>query len=106
MANVSPLLKLKVVTDLTTIRTFRPVILVTYAFKLAEDFVVVPHVKPAILKVVGSNQIWPGVVPKSSTTQALIDMIHWSIGTDWNGSKIRTILFDYRKAFECIDYTR
>ena len=104
MANVSPLLKLKVVTDLTTIRTFRPVILVTYAFKLAEDFVVVPHVKPAILKVVGSNQY--GVVHESSTTQALIDMIHWSIGTDWNGSKIRTILFDYRKAFECIDYTR
>ena len=63
----------------------------------------VDYVKPAILKVVGSNQY--GVVPKSSTTQALIDMIHhWSIATDGNGNTIRTILFDYRKAFDFIDH--
>jgi hypothetical protein len=61
------------------------------------------YVKPAILKVVGSKQY--GVVPKSSTTQALIDMIHhWSIGTDGNGSTVRTILFDCRKAFDYIDH--
>ena len=29
---------------------------------------------------------------------------HWSKGTDGNGSKVRTILFDYRKAFDLIDH--
>ncbi len=90
MANVPPLPKLKVVTDLT--KDLRPISLTTYISKVAEDFVVVDYMKPAILKVVGSNQY--GVVPKSSTTQALIDMIyHWSIGTDGNGSTIRSVFF-------------
>ena len=39
-----------------------------------------------------------GAVPKSSTTLALLEMIHcWTNATDGNGSSVRTILFDYRK---------
>ena len=35
---------------------------------------------------------------------ALIGMAHQlSLGTDGNGSTVRTILFDYRKAFDFID---
>ena len=29
---------------------------------------------------------------------------HWYLGTDGNGSTVRTILFNYRKAFDFIDY--
>ena len=33
-------------------------------------------------------------------------MIHeWITGTDGNGSTVRAILFDYRKAFDLIDHT-
>ena len=47
-----------------------------------------------------------GAVPKSSTTFALLDMLHdWSEGTDGNGATIRTILFYYRKAFDLIDHS-
>ena len=45
-----------------------------------------------------------GTVPKSSTTQALISMVHeWTKHTDGNGSTVRVVLFDFRKAFDLID---
>ena len=44
-------------------------------------------------------------MPKSSTTLALVSMIHrWLSQTDGNGATIRIILFDYRKAFDLIDH--
>ena len=56
------------------------------------------------MKVLDSNQY--GAVPKSSTTIALLSVIHeWIPGTDGNGSTVRAILFDYRKAFDLIDHT-
>ena len=71
--------------------------------KVAEDCVVVDYVKPAVLKVLDLNQY--GAVPNSSTTQALIHMIHhWAKETDGNGASVRTVLFDYRKAFDLIDH--
>ena len=60
------------------------------------------YVKPAIVKVLDPKQF--GAVPKSSTTIALISMIHyWTIATNGNGSTVRSILFDYRKAFDLIN---
>ena len=42
-----------------------------------------------------------GAIPKSSTTLALFEMVHeWTQGTDGNGATIRTLLFDYKKAFD------
>ena len=39
-------------------------------------------------------------------TMALISMLHhWFHETDGNGSVIKTILFDYRKAFDLIDHS-
>ena len=62
------------------------------------------YVKPAVLKVLDPNQY--GAIPKSSTTQALIDMVHnWAKGTDGNGTTARVILFYYRKAFDLIDHS-
>ena len=72
--------------------------------KIAECIVVHDYVKPAIMKVLDPNQF--GAVPKSSTTISLISMIHdWTIATDGNGSTVRSILFDYRKAFDLIDHS-
>ena len=51
--------------------------------KVAEEFVVEEHLKPAILKKIGDNQY--GAIPNSSTTQALIIMVHsWTKYTDIN----------------------
>ena len=48
-----------------------------------------------------------GTVQKSSTTFILMDVLHdWSKGTDGNGATtcIRTMLLDYREAFDLIDH--
>ena len=43
---------------------------------------------------------------QSSTTLALLDMLHdWSKGTEGNSAIIRTVLFNYRKAFDPIDHS-
>lgn len=47
------------------------------------------------------------MVPKSSTVMALISMIHsWLQATEQPGHVVRTILFDFRKAFDLIDHKR
>lgn len=64
---------------------------------MAEEFIVTDYIKPAVTKVIDPNQY--GVIPSSSTTMAIVSMLHnWTLGTDGNGSTIRSILFDYRKA--------
>ncbi len=61
------------------------------------------YVKPAVLKILDPNQY--GAVPKCSASHALIHMVHvWAKETDGNCATVRTILFDYRKAFDLIDH--
>ena len=56
---------------------------------------------PAILKVIDPNQF--GAIPKSSTTQALVSMIHeWAKATDGTSAVVRIVLFDYTKAFDTV----
>ena len=44
-------------------------------------------------------------VPNSSTVYALISMLHnWYNDTDGNGSTVRVVLVDFRKAFDLIDH--
>ena len=101
-ADVTPLPKKTPVQNLK--KDLRPISLTPCLSKVAEDFVVTDHLKPAVMKVLDSSQY--GAVPKSSTTIALLSMIHeWITGTDGNGSTVRAILFDYRKAFDLIDHT-
>lgn len=101
LADVPPLPKKKPVEDLN--KDLRPISLTPCISKIAEEFVVNDYVKPAVMRVVHTNQY--GAIPKSSTTHALLSMIHdWSAGTDGNGAAVRAILFDYRKAFDLIDH--
>ena len=100
-ANVSPLPRVKLVEDLK--KQLRPISLTPCLSKLAEECLVPDYLKPAVLEVLDPNQY--GAVPKSSSTQALTHMLHnWSMETDGNGATVRTILFDYKKAFDLIDH--
>ena len=72
--------------------------------KVGEEFVVDGYIKPAVLAKIDQNQY--GTVPNSSTVHALISMLHnWYKDTDGNGSTVRMVLFDFRRAFDLIDHT-
>ena len=61
------------------------------------------HIGPAVVKVIDPDQF--GAIPKSSTEQALISMLHYlSQETDGTSAAVRLVLFDYRKAFDLIDH--
>ena len=101
-ADIVPVPKEKPVKEVN--KDLRPISLTPILSKVAEDFVVEEFVRPAILKEIDETQF--GTVPKSSTTQALISMVHeWTKYTDGNGSSVRVVLFDFRKAFDLIDHT-
>jgi hypothetical protein len=100
-ADVTPLPKQKPITDIN--KHLRPISLTSCISKVGEEFIVSNYIAPAILKIIDPNQY--GAIPKSSTTQALISMIHqWSKATDSSGAAVRVILYDYRKAFDLIDH--
>ena len=81
----------------------RPISLTPVISKLAEEFVVDRFIKPAVLQIIDPRQY--GAIPKSSTTQALISIVHnLTKATDGSGSLVRIVLFDYRKAFDLIDH--
>ena len=102
LADVTPLPKQKPVREIK--KDLWPISLTPCISKLAEDFVVTEDVKPAILCMLDPSQF--GAIPKSSTTLALLEMLHeWTQGTDGNGATIRTLLFDYKKAFDLIDHS-
>ena len=46
--------------------------------EVAEEFVVEDFVKPAVLDIIGGSQY--GAIPKSSTSMALISMMHAWVG--------------------------
>ena len=96
-----PLPKQRPVQDIN--KHLRPISLTPILSKIAEEYVVDTYVKPAVLSKIDPQQF--GTVPKSSTTPALISMIHsWATSTDGNGSTTRVVLFDFRKAFDLIDH--
>lgn len=69
----------------------------------AKECVVLDYIKCAVLDVLVPNQY--GAVLNSSTTQALIHMLHdLSKETDGNGATVRAIFFDFRKVFDLIDH--
>ena len=81
----------------------RPISLTPILSKLAEDFFVERHLKPAVLARIVKMEF--GSVPNSSTKHALISMLYsWNISTDGNGSTNRVMLFVFRKAFDMIDH--
>ena len=71
--------------------------------KVAEKFVVEEHVRSEVVKKINGHQF--GCIPNSSTTQALLSMVHfWTKHTDGTGSTVRVVLFDYKKAFDLIHH--
>ena len=102
MADTSPIPKTKPIRNLK--KELRPISLTSAVSKVAEELLVEDYVKPAVLKAIDVNQY--DAIQKSSTVIALINMLHsWCSATDRNGSTIRTILYDYRKAFDLIDHS-
>ena len=100
-ADVVPIQKGKPIQDIN--RQLRPISLTPILSKLAEEFVVMIYVKPAVMELIDSKQF--GTVPDSCTTYALISMLHtWNKDTDGNGSTTRVMTFDFRKAFDLIDH--
>ena len=98
MADVTPL----PVVDIR--KELRPISLTPCIYKVTEEFVEDGFVKPAVMNILDDNHY--GAILNSSTTMALISMLHsWSLGTDGNGATGRTLLLDYRKAFDLIDHS-
>ena len=99
--DVVPVPKQKLVEDIN--EHLRPISLTPIVSKIAEEYIVNAYVKPAVLEQIDPQQF--GTIPRSSTTQALISMIHsWSESTDGNGSTTRVMLFYFRKAFDLINH--
>ena len=71
-ADIIPLAKQKPVKDIN--KHLRPISLTPNLPKVAEDIVVESFVKPAVMKQIDSKQF--RTTPQSSTTHALISMIH------------------------------
>ena len=81
----------------------RPISLTPALSKIDEEFIVAMYIGPAIPSIIDPDQF--GTIPKSSTTHALISMVHkWSEATDATGAAVRIVLLDYRKAFDLIGH--
>jgi retron-type reverse transcriptase len=101
--NITPLPKSSTVNDINT--DFRPISLTPSISKIAEEYVVVNHVKPAVIKHIRPDQY--GCIPQSSTTHALINLIlQWSKATDGTSSDVRVLIMDYKKAFDLIGHSQ
>ena len=100
-ADVIPVPKEKPINDIKN--QLRPISLTPAMSKIAEEFVIELYIGPAILKTIDPDQF--GAIPKSSTDQALISILHYlSKETDGTSAAVRLVLFDYRKAFDLIDH--
>ena len=93
-ANIIPIAKAKPVREVN--KDLRPISVTPILSKIAEDYVVNLFVKPAVLKKIDPNQY--GTVPRSSTTQALISMLHFlNTSTDGNGATTRVLFYSTTK---------
>ena len=100
-ADVVPLPKQQPLKDIN--KHLRPISLTSVVSKVAEDFIVESIMRPAVLEKIDKNQF--GAIPRSSTTHALVSTIdNWNKLTDSNGSTVRVVLFDFKKAFDLIDH--
>ena len=82
---------------------FRPISITQTISKIAGEFVVESFIAPVILNIIDLSQF--AAIPNSSTTHALISMIHhWAQATVATGAAARVVLFDYKKAFDLIDH--
>ena len=80
-----------------------PISLTSTLSKVAEGYIIDRALKPLMLECMDPNQF--GFIPASSTTFALISMLHHgSEATDGTGAHVRVALLDYKKAFDLVDH--
>ena len=71
----------------------RPISLIPIISKIAEEHIVETYIKPAVLDILDPQQF--GAIPKSSSTQALISLLHkMYVSTDGNGAANQVVLLD------------
>lgn len=100
-ANVIPVPKQRPIKDVNN--HLRPISLTPIISKIAEEHIVETYIKPAVLGILDPQQF--GAIPKSSSTQALISLLHkMYVSTDGNGAANRVVLLDFRKAFDLINH--
>ena len=100
LANVCPLPKASSICNIN--EDLRPISLTPTLSKVAESFIIDIALKPVLLAVIDPGQF--GFIPGSSTTLALISMFHhWLRASDGTASTVRTILLDFRKAFDLVE---
>ena len=69
---------------------------------MAESIIIDRELKPVVLKQIDPNQF--GFIPGSSTTFALISIFHhWLSTCDSPNADVRTVLLDFKKAFDFVD---
>ena len=101
LANVVAIPKSSMIRDFS--KDLRPISLTSTLSKIAESIVIDRELKPVILKWVDPNQF--GFIPGSSTTFALISMFHhWLNACDSLNGDVRTVLLDFKKAFDFVDH--
>ena len=101
MADVPPVPKAPTVEDFN--KDLRPISLTSTLSKVAESYVIERDLKPTLLRSLVPSQF--GFIPGSSTTIALISMLHkWLEATDGMGATVRIALLDFKKVFELVDH--
>ena len=101
IANVTPLAKDSIISDFN--KDLRPISLTSTLSQFAESIIIERGLKSHILNLIDPCQF--GFLPGSSTTLALISMIHhWLRDTNATSSTVRAILLDYRKALDLVDH--
>ena len=84
-------------------KDLRPISLTSTLCKIAEDAIIKYDLKPTIMARLDCNQF--GFIPGSNTTLALIALAHhWAEAVDKEGGCVRSLVIDYRKAFDLIDH--
>ena len=101
LANVVAIPKSSMIRDFS--KDLRLISLTLTLSKIAESIAIDRELKPVILKWVDPNQF--GFIPGSSTTFALISMFHhWLNACDSLNADVRTVLLDFKKAFDFVDH--
>ena len=100
LADICPIPKCKQVIEIN--KDLRPISLTSTLCKIAEDAIIKYDLKPKIMARLDCNQF--GFIPGSNTTLVLIALIHRAETVDEEGRCIRSLVTDYRKAFDLIDH--
>ena len=101
LADVPLIPKVKNIADFN--KNLRQIALTSSLSKIAENLIINYKLKPILLKSIDPKQF--GFMPGSSTTLALISMLHNLLAeTDGTCSTVRVALLDFKKAFDLVDH--